>query len=98
MRQTGSAESTMNSAISSAADPAITNTFQQPADAVAFSITPVSRLASCRLHDQNIQPRGATQTARDVTEPSRPSHLLRLVHAPIDQEVGRTFSDRRANS
>jgi hypothetical protein len=37
-RQTGSAENTMNYAISSAADPATTNTFQHPAAAVASSV------------------------------------------------------------
>jgi hypothetical protein len=42
-QQTDSAESTMNSATSSAADPVTTNTFRQPADAVAFSIMPASR-------------------------------------------------------
>ena len=26
---------------------------------------------------------------------SRPSHLLRLVHPPVDQKVGRAFSHRR---
>jgi hypothetical protein len=39
-RQTDFAESMMNSAASSAADPVTTNTFQQPADAVTFSSTP----------------------------------------------------------
>src|SRR6202162_1433288 len=54
-RQTDSAESTMNSATSFAADPVTTNTFPQAADAVAFSTTPASRWASCRSHNQNIQ-------------------------------------------
>src|SRR5260370_34202683 len=54
-RQTDSAESTMNSAPSFAADPVTTNTFPQAADAVAFCTTPASRWASCRSHNQNIQ-------------------------------------------
>src|SRR5579884_2244948 len=29
---------------------------------------------------------------------SRPSHLLRLVHAPIDEEVRRTFRNRSSDS
>ena len=61
----------MNSATSFAADPVTTNTFQQPADAVAFSTTPASRWASCRSHNQKIRPRDALQTARDVTEPAK---------------------------
>jgi hypothetical protein len=40
---------------SSAADLVTTNTFQQSADAVAFSITPASRWASCKSHNKNIQ-------------------------------------------
>jgi hypothetical protein len=70
-RQIDSAESTTNSATSSAADPATTNTFQQPADAVTFSITPASQWASCKSDNQEIGPRDAAQTARDVTEPNR---------------------------
>ena len=54
-QQIASAESTMNFATSSGADPATTNAFQQPPDAVTFSITPASRWASCRSHNQNIQ-------------------------------------------
>ena len=54
-RQTDFAESMMNSATSSAADPVTTNTFQQPADAVTFSSTPASRWASCRSDNQRIQ-------------------------------------------
>ena len=50
---------------SSAADPVTTNTFQQPADAVTFCSTPVSRWASCRSHNQRIQ------AARRVTNGAR---------------------------
>ena len=53
-RPTNSAESTMNSGTSFAADPVTTNTFLQPGDAVTFSTTHASRSASCRLHDQKI--------------------------------------------
>jgi hypothetical protein len=56
MRQTDSAESTMNSATFSAADPVTTNALQLPADAVAFSTTPGLRSASWRLLDQCIEP------------------------------------------
>ena len=69
-RPPGSAESTMNSATSSAADPATTNTFQPPADAVTSSITLASRSASCRPHDQNNSRRahsGANGARRDRT-------------------------------
>src|ERR1700693_4418987 len=68
-RQTDSAESTMNSATSFAADPVTTNTFPQAADAVAFSTTPASRWASCRSHNQNIQAarRAANGARRDRT-------------------------------
>jgi hypothetical protein len=48
-----SAASTMDSATSSAADPATTNTFQPPADAVTSSITLALRSASCGPHGQN---------------------------------------------
>jgi hypothetical protein len=41
-RQTDFAESMMNYATSSAADPVTTNTFQQPAAVVTFSGTPAS--------------------------------------------------------
>jgi hypothetical protein len=40
MRRTSSAESAMNSATFSAADPATTNTFQPPADAVTSFTMP----------------------------------------------------------
>ncbi len=63
------AESTTSCATSSGADRGTTNTFQQPADAVTFSITPASHWASCKSHSQKIRPRNALQTARDVTEP-----------------------------
>jgi transposase-like protein len=53
-RPTGSAESTMNSETSSAADPVTTNTFLQPGDAVTSSTMHASRSASCRSHDQKI--------------------------------------------
>jgi hypothetical protein len=69
-RQIDSAESTTNSATSSAADPVTTNTFQQPADAVTFSSTPASQWASCKQDNQKIRPRDALQTARGVTEPT----------------------------
>jgi hypothetical protein len=68
-RQIDSAESTTNSATSSAAEPVTTNTFQQPADAVTFSIKPASQWASCKADNQKNRPRDPLQTARDVTEP-----------------------------
>ena len=44
--------------------------FQQPADAVNFCSTPVSRWASCRSHNQkDFRRRGVLQNARDMTEP-----------------------------
>jgi hypothetical protein len=43
MRPAGSAENTMSSATSFAADPVTTNTFLQPVDAVTSSITLASR-------------------------------------------------------
>ena len=49
--------------------PVTTNTFHQPADAVAFSTMPASRWASCKSHNQNIQAARCVATARDVTEP-----------------------------
>ena len=73
MRPSGSAESTMNSVTSSAADPATTNTFQPPADAVDFSTKPELRSASCRSHDHSSNQHDAPQTARDVTEPASTS-------------------------
>ena len=70
-RPTGSAASMTSSATSSAADPAITNTFQQPIGAVASSIMLASRSVSCRSHDQHNSHRSLHHiTARDVTEPS----------------------------
>src|SRR5271165_3983518 len=35
---------------------------------------------------------------QQVGASSRPSHLLRLVHPPVDQEVGRAFSHRRSDA
>ena len=84
-RPTDSAENTTNSAASSVADPVTTNTFHQPADAVAFSTMHASRPASCKSHNQNIQ------AARCVANGARPDrtgssrrkqigrHLLQLV-------------------
>jgi hypothetical protein len=54
MRRTSSAESAMNSATFSAADPATTNTFQPPADAVTSFTMPELRSRACRPHDQFI--------------------------------------------
>src|SRR3982750_417044 len=34
---------------------------------------------------------------QEIGAPAGPPHLLRFVHAAIDQEVGRTFRDRRAD-
>jgi putative transposase len=73
-RQTDFAESMMNSATSSAADPVTISTFQQAADADTFSSAPASRWASCRSHNQKIQAARALQTARDVTEPHGQAH------------------------
>ena len=71
-RPTGSAESTMNSETSFAADPVTTNTFLQPGDAVTFSTTHASRSVSCRSQDQHNSHRSLHHiTARDVTEPFR---------------------------
>ena len=69
MRPIDFAESTMNSATSFAADPVTTSTFQPPAAAVDFSITPALRWASCRSHDQKIQAarRVANGARRDRT-------------------------------
>ena len=52
-RPTGFAASMTNSETSFAADPATTNTFLQPVDAVASSIMLASRSVSCRSHDQH---------------------------------------------
>ena len=73
-RPAGSAESTMNSETSVAADPVTTNTFLQPGDAVTFSTTHASRSASCRLHDQKIHgARSAANGARHDKTDCRPS-------------------------
>jgi hypothetical protein len=63
------AESMMNSATSSAADPITTNTFQQPADAVTFSGTPASQWASCRSRNKKVRAarRVANGARRDRT-------------------------------
>ena len=69
-RRTGSAESMMNSATSSAADPVTTNTFRNP---------PTPSLSPARPHRdghhadriiRRFRPRDALQTARDVTGPA----------------------------
>jgi hypothetical protein len=39
----------------------------------------------------------ATDLEQQIGAPSRPSHLLRFVHAPVDQEVRRAFGDRRSD-
>jgi hypothetical protein len=52
VRPTAFAASTMNFAISFAADPVITSTFQPSAAATDFSITLELRCASCRSHKQ----------------------------------------------
>jgi hypothetical protein len=71
-RQTGSAANMMNFAIFSAADPATTNTFQQPAAATASFVTPASRLASCKSHDQDNSHRAhRCKSARYITGPNR---------------------------
>jgi hypothetical protein len=73
-RQTDFAESMMNSATSSAADPVTISTFQQAADADTFSSTPASRWASCRSHNQTIQAarRVANGARRDRTTSTTP--------------------------
>src|SRR5215217_8636375 len=40
---------------------------------------------------------GAADLEQQVGAAAGPAHLLRLGHAPVDQEVGRAFRDRRAD-
>jgi putative transposase len=62
-----------HSTTSSAADPATTNMYQQPAVAVVSLVTLASRLASCKSHDQENSHRPLrSKSARDVTEPCVP--------------------------
>jgi hypothetical protein len=82
-RQTDSAVSRMNSATSSAADPVTTNTVQQTADAVAFSIAPASRWASCRSHNQSIQ------AARCVAKGARRDRTI----PPLGPEIAASVVD-----
>ena len=39
----------------------------------------------------------ATNLEQQIGALSRPSHLLRFVHAPVDQEVRCAFGDRRSD-
>src|SRR6201996_2902127 len=39
----------------------------------------------------------ATDLEQQIGAPLRPSHLLRFVHAPVDQEVRCAFGNRRSN-
>ena len=39
----------------------------------------------------------ATDLEQQIGAPSRPSHLLGLVHAPVDQEVCCALGDRRSD-
>ena len=41
---------------------------------------------------------GAANREQEIGASSRPAHLLRLVHSPIDQKVRHTFGDRSANT
>jgi hypothetical protein len=69
-RPTGSAASTTNAAIISAADPAITNAFK-PTGTVNSSIMLGLRSASHRSHDPRYSHRSLhSKTARDVTKPA----------------------------
>src|ERR1700729_3023504 len=95
-RQIDSAESTTNSATSSAADPVTTNSFQQLADAVTFSSTPASQWASCKSDNQKIRPRDALQTARDVTEPLKRRGVLHRGRGEDAQDLSELGVDRRA--
>jgi hypothetical protein len=40
----------------------------------------------------------ATDLEQQIGAPSRPSHLLRFFHAPVDQEVRCALSDRRSDA
>jgi hypothetical protein len=40
----------------------------------------------------------ATDLKQQIGAPSRPSHLLRFVHAPVDQEVRCALGDRRSDA
>ena len=72
MRPTASAANTMNSTTSSAADPATTNTFRPPADAVAPFVVLASLSASCKSHDQEKSHHPIRcKSAQGVTEPPR---------------------------
>ena len=87
-RPTGSAESTMNSETSFAADPVTTNTFLQPGDAVTFSTTHASRSASCRLHDQKIH--GARSGANGARHDRTDLSEVRDLRQPqLDQACGK---------
>src|ERR1700733_5108216 len=41
---------------------------------------------------------GTTDLEQQIGAPSRPSHLLRFIHAPVDQEVGCALGDRRSDA
>ena len=73
-RQTDFAESMMNSATSSAADPVTISTFQQDADADTFFSAPASRWASCRSHNQKVQ--AARRVANGARRDRTPSVLI----------------------
>src|SRR5690349_23387045 len=40
---------------------------------------------------------GTADLEQEIGAAARPAHLLLLVHAPVDQEVGGAFGDRRAD-
>jgi hypothetical protein len=74
MQPTGFAESTMNSATSSAAAAVTTNTFLPPVDAVTFSIMLASRWALCKPLDQSIRAAHCSTMARGMTDPALLPH------------------------
>ena len=40
---------------------------------------------------------GTANLQEEIGAAPRPAHLLRFVHPPVDQEIGRPFGDRGAN-
>jgi hypothetical protein len=85
-------EYVMNSAASSAADPVITNTSQQSADAVTSSSTPASRWASRRSLDQSFQ--SAHSPARAVQRDRSPSLIEGVSFSGHQASPGRTGAGR----
>src|SRR5690349_23009116 len=70
----------------------MSGSYGQAGGGIGFSIEPMAESGAELAVDD-----GAADLEQEIGAAAGPAHLLLLVHAPVDQEVGGAFGDRRAD-